>query len=136
MRVSIGGSDAKVAYRSRRNHFKKMECVRTFFSPPSKIIRKAKTVEISSCSDRFRKFRPQQVPPSTGTIWNLESTIKTQRIMCLKSILRIITVHGNESSRTILKDTEINSFIAIMTLLTCLNPFQSLISRVMKLGLQ
>ena len=68
---------------------------------------------------------------------HLESTIKTQRIMCLKKFIenyhspwKLILSHH-------LKNHGDNSFfIAIMTLLTYLNPFQSFIASVLKLGLQ
>ena len=63
---------------------------------------------------------------------HLESTIKTQRIMCLKKFIE----NYHSPWKLISKITWINSFfIAIMTLLTYLNPSQSFIASVLKLGL-
>ena len=106
-----------------------MECVRLmFFSPVLKILSRAKTVEISP-----RKRQVQKISSAGGATINYvpsEPTIRTQRIVCLKKYIE----------NYYLKDTEINSFfIAILTLPTCLNPFQSFyhdIGRVLKLGLQ
>ena len=63
---------------------------------------------------------------------HLESTIETQRIMCFKKFIE----NYHSPWKLISKITWINSFfIAIMTLLTYLNPSQSFIASVLKLGL-
>ena len=84
--LSIGGSNAKEAYRRKYCHFKKMECLRVmFFSPVLKILRRAKTVEISP-----RKRQVQKISSAAGATINYvpsESTIRTQRIVCLKKYI-------------------------------------------------
>jgi len=68
---------------------------------------------------------------------HLESTIKTQRITCLKTFIdklsQSMEINPLAPSQKI---TGINFFfIAIMMLLTYLNPFQSFIMSVLKLWL-